>query len=256
MFHYNSTKVIQVINKSVEPARHQNNTKNVKKIPTDINKFMGFISIPPEEQMKFAKQLHINDISITTITAQCKPVSQQTIDLSLLKKSMINNNLLTVQQGEKEFKNQMSLSISYQTEPKLKKISIKIFGTGTIHVCGLPNTSAMKTTLNIIKDLIKRFNNIPVIYDHDKIIESMIVGVADMKTQLNLRNLSKILMTKYDVYVKYEPNVYCGLNCKFNGATILIFSSGKILPSAKNLNNLIKAVEFIRCVISQNNISK
>lgn len=244
---------IQSIDAPIKEKTNSKKVKKIKKIPIDIS-LLG-VQIPALTNEIFSQ----DNFGISTITAQCQPSTEQRINVSLLKQNMIASGILVIQEGEKEFKNQITISISFPYKSKVRKMSIKIFEAGTIHVCGLPNLKIMETALQIVGKLALKFTDKHLEFQKSDIVPCMIVGVIDFSptnTTMNLRSLSKLLMTKYDVYVNYEPSVYCGLNCKYkcndgSTVTILIFSSGKMLPSAKSADNLIEAIEFIKGVMKE-----
>lgn len=242
-----SILISKQVDKPILNKKRESKPKKINKIPIDISRLAEFL------KLNIIKCVidKPDKIKISTITAQCP--GNQKVDISTIKNGLISNGLLPSQELYKEFKNQITISISHSEN---RKMSVKIFGTGTVHVCGLPNLNMMNVVLDIVEKLAKKLTGEHIKYNRNQIEACMIVGVISLSKRINLLDLKKTLMIDYNLYVNYEPKQYCGLNAKYkcsddSEVSMITFSSGKMLISVKKVYQLIEVVEFINKIESK-----
>lgn len=235
--------------KSKNDKQKMASSKKVVKIPIDIKKFLEFVNIPTEEfymTINYNEEIPIdpNDTTrVSTITSQYKNL-KIFVDLESLKEKLLEKELLINEDFKyKEFKNQISLCISYNFLNKKRKLSIKCFKSGCVHVCGLKNMKMMNILLKVFSLMLKKLLNIDYVVD-SMFINICLINVAiDCKQKLNLFKLRTKLAIDLKTYSYYEPTKYSGLIIKVmfsleKVSTIIMFSSGKIMICARDVHDI------------------
>lgn len=233
------------------PLKLKNKSKSINHIPINIFRFIEFVDIKNNFYECFDKYQE-NIISVSTITAQYKMNNK--IDLVELKNKLLYNKLLIENNCQKEFKNQLTICLSYNFFQDKRKLSIKIFKSGCIHICGLKNTKMIKFILNICKRLLQKLLDQTFIIEPANIKICLIAMKIDTDQNLDLIKLKRNVNVDFKTYCYYEPSKYSGLNIKLKlsgneTSTILLFSSGKIILCMKNPNHLLDIVNFLNNIL-------
>lgn len=197
------------------------------------------------------------DINISTMTILV--TFQDSINLIDLKKEntpeyfLKYNSEHMIPKGKKtgnEFMNQYT--IKYKDENGRK--NIKIFPNGKIHITGVKSFNEIKyisDSVILFSGKKNKVTNIEICL----LNTNFHVGIG-----LNLHNLGEIIKNQEerDVNVDiplsfYDPNKYPGLKLKYNGTSILIFSSGSIMiAGGKTISSIELCVNFIKKLIDKN----
>tara|TARA_Y100000389_G_C17469850_1_gene529336 strand:+ start:4219 stop:5202 length:984 start_codon:yes stop_codon:yes gene_type:complete len=247
--------------------------KNYEKlIPVPIERFYEILTLDSssvDSSQAVVDESLYNHFNISTITIQ-KSLDQNfienIIDLEKLNDYLSRNHLIcqtkTQKLPRKTFKNQTTITIEYFYLKK-RKISLKIFNKGTLHITGVPYINFVKPICEIAKSLIYTSNSIisaklskELNYCSYKVC--MINSIINIHMKLNLYLLKKTIMTVYNYYVSYEPKVYSGCNIKYMSndnkeITLLVFGSGKIEITGSNcIYQLIEAYNFLKKCIIEN----
>lgn len=278
----NVTTIIPVVNnkKALEQPKKRLTAKNYEKlIPVDIKKFIEVLECDSELLMpenKIVDKCVYDHFNISTITVQNnldENYIENIIDLEKLNEYLKGNGLIcqsnTNKLPRKTFKNQTTITISF-FYIKPRKISLKIFNKGTLHLTGIPYTNFVDPICEIAKLIIKRSGSLissrvnlsnKINYCNYKVC--MINTIINIHMKLDLHLLKKTIMTVYNYYVSYEPKVYSGCNVKFMSTdfkeiTLLIFGSGKIeITGSNTIYQLIETYNFFkRCIIDNPNCIK
>tara|TARA_Y100000591_G_C21785201_1_gene673390 strand:- start:270 stop:1040 length:771 start_codon:yes stop_codon:yes gene_type:complete len=233
------------------PSKLKNKHKNINHIPIDIFRFIEFVEIKNNFHECFDNYQE-NVISVSTITAQYK--MRNKIDLIELKNKLLNHKLLIANNCQKEFKNQLTICLSYNFFQHKRKLSIKIFKSGCIHICGLKNIKMITFILNICKILLEKLLDQTFIIEPSNIKICLIAMKIDTNQNLDLITLKRNVNVDFQKYCYYEPSKYSGLNIKLKlsgneTSTILIFSSGKIILCIKNPKHLFNIVNFLNNIL-------
>jgi len=124
------------------------------------------------------------------------------------------------------------------------KTAVIILPSGKAICTGAKNLKDVEKALKIVTNKIKRAG-IKVKTKPETITTNIIVSL-DLKKELHLASISKGLMIEN---VNYEPEEFPGLIYKMDdlGATLLLFSSGKIVcTGAATIEDASKAIESMK----------
>lgn len=279
----NVTTIIPVVvnnKKALEQPKKRLTAKNYERlIPVDIEKFIEVLECESElliPENKMVDKSVYNHFNISTITVQKnldENYIENIINLEKLNEYLTLTGLIcqsnTNKLPRKTFKNQTTITISF-FYIKPRKVSLKIFNKGTLHLTGIPYTNYVDPICEIAKLLIQRSGSLissrlsianQMNYCNYKVCMINTIINIDMKVDLHL--LKKTIMTVYNYYVSYEPKVYSGCNVKFMSKdskeiTLLIFSSGKLeITGSNSIYQLIEAYNFLKmCIIENPNCIK
>ena len=231
-----------------KPLKLKNKSKNINNIPVDICKFIDFVDIPNNFYECFDCYNNNDDISVSTITSQY--TMKYPIDLIELKEKLLCNKLIIDTGSCKGFKNQLTLCLCYNYYQDKRKLSIKFFKSGCIHVCGLKTMKMMDIILNICKKLIHKLLNQPFFIEPSKVEICLIAMKINSNQKLDLVRLKRNIAIDFNTYSYYEPSKYSGLNIKLRisesrRCTILVFSSGKMIVCMKTPTELPQIISFV-----------
>lgn len=248
-------------------------------------------------------------LKISTITAIAVICSD--IDLNIISHSMsINDNIRYIEYAKdskrgiptkkiskkkalkkKIFFNQATVVVNITP---VKYVNTKIFTNGKVQMTGLKNIEDGKKVVEILIEEIKKTSKlidgkiVPAAKNPDKLIMKdfcIVLINTDFKTKFKISRpiLHKLLINKYDLFSKYEPCIYPGVDTKYywnkkynkngicsctvkcngkgygNGqgdckkVTIAAFQSGSvIITGARNMEQVHDAYKFINKILKDN----
>ncbi|AOM63374.1 putative TATA-box-binding protein [Heterosigma akashiwo virus 01] len=198
-------------------------------------------------------KLSCSEISISTITL-CA-ISNVNIDTDVLSTILKLRNIDNNQDGKlfkskdrakmknkKVFFNSTSFKLKMRIDENMHNLNIKIFKSGSVQVTGCKSEEAIERIITYISVMISSFE-----HEHGNIIigdnKSMIitdVKIVMINGSFNIgRNIDrdyvfKEIFKNYTTNITYEPELYHGINLKWNNETILMFHTGKILITGGN----------------------
>ena len=248
-------------------------------------------------------------LKISTITAIAVICSD--IDLKIISSSMqINDNIRYIEYAKDPKRGTPTKKISKKKALKkkiffnqatvvvnitpLRYVNTKIFTNGKVQMTGLKNIEDGKKVVEILIEEIKKTEQLidgkitPAAKNPDKLKVSdfrIVLINTDFKTQFKISRpvLHKILVKDYDLFSKYEPCIYPGVDTKFywnkkynktgicscdvncngkgygNGLgdckkiTIAAFQSGSvIITGARNMEQVYDAYNFFNKIFKDN----
>lgn len=287
-----------------------------KSLENDLDNFMD-INLPNKSQIEYNEPCpEPTDLRISTITAICNINTDIKLNI-IYDKINIDNNIKYIEYGDKNkgtpvkkiskkklkkkkiFFNQTTIIINISPS---RYVNTKIFRNGKIQMTGLKSEEEGYKTVDILINKLRLINSTYDLKKETKQKENPISNPHKMKltdfrivlvnTDFNVNfkikrvDLHKILINKYNLFSKYEPCIYPGVDTKFyynekydndglchchkkcNGKgsgldegdckkiTIAAFQSGSIIiTGARNLKQVSVAKNFINEVIKENYLS-
>jgi len=134
---------------------------------------------------------------------------------------------------------------------KKPKTALLLFRTGKVVCTGGKSLDDVRESVDIVAGKLLEAG-LPV-ERHPEITVQNIVAVCDLGADLNLNNIAISL----DLNLEYEPEQFPGLVLRLEDPKIvcLLFGSGKmVLTGAKNTEDLDRAVESVRDVLSKSGL--
>jgi len=220
---------------------------------------------------------------IRTITATT--TINQSINLSVFANNIkINNNIIGMEYGKDRYgelkpkKNKKSKrgntfynQIMLNVDIGEKKINVKVFKNGTLHMTGLKKKKHGKKIIEIMKKELEKIytlvsetcvenksqlqvvKKMPIVFE--KITIHMINSSFNSYIKINREKLYTILLNR-DIFCTFEPCIHAAVNVKYDCCkkcvTILIFQTGKvIITGAKKIKHLKKTYEFINNIFKE-----
>ena len=229
-----------------------------------------YLSLMELSYDKMNKYDGLTGLKISTMTMVCdmkididlekltKNFVRPNYPLCFIKKAKTTKDVTYTKRGKpkKSFYNQTTITINQNT-----KKSIKVFKNGKLQMTGIRSMNDFKSTIEVIKGILKNSSGAVEKEHEEKFKEispvvAMINSNFNLNKELDLRKIkSSIVLDKEITDVSYNPDVYPGVNAKYNGTSILIFGTGNVvITGAKSIKAISEAYVFITSIVCENKL--
>ena len=227
-----------------------------------------YLSLMEESYEKMQKYDGLTELNISTMTMVCdmkidinlekltKNFVRPNSPLCFIKKAKSNKDVTYTKRGKpkKSFYNQTTITISQLTNK-----SVKVFKNGKLQITGVTSRNDFNETIKIIKTILKNTPEAvnPLDINYDDIVESkieMINSNFNFFKEIDLKKLRLAMLENKNIKVaSYNPDVYPGINAKYNDTSMFIFGTGNIvITGAKSLKEIRDAYDFVSEIICSN----
>lgn len=118
-----------------------------------------------------------------------------------------------------------------------RRIHVKIFRTGSVHVAGCLTIEHVHKIPKIIFHMIKKCTRAilsPEMFAIDNVRISMIYGVCSTDITFNREAMFHFILHHHTNDVRFRPDVHNGVIMKYENITVIMFHTGKIIFTGGN----------------------